>query len=127
MDFNTCLRPGGLTILQNRNFDAVMAKKERWIGPQSRKDGNKEWLFLRFYDFDADGLITFNIVRLNRKSDAPWTQAVSSVRLFPLVKEHLTQMLEESGFTDLHYYGIMNETAFDPASSENLVAVAWKR
>ena len=125
-DFNACLRPGGLLILQNRNFDAVMAKKERWIGPQSRRDGDKEWLFLRFYDFDADGLITFNIVRLKREGDAPWTQAISTVRLFPLMQAQLDLFLKESGFTDLRYYGIMNETAFDPAGSENLVAVARK-
>jgi glycine/sarcosine N-methyltransferase len=125
-DFYACLRPGGLLILQNRNFDAVMAKKERWIGPQSRRDGNKEWLFLRFYDFDADGLITFNIVRLNRESDAPWIQNISTVRLFPLLKEKLDHLLEESGFIDTRYYGIMDEAAFDPAGSENLVAVARK-
>ena len=125
-DFNACLRPGGLLILQNRNFDAVMAKKERWIGPQSRREGSREWLFLRFYDFDADGLITFNIVRLNHEADKPWTQNISSVRLFPLMQEKLTQMLEETGFTDLHYYGIMDEAVFDPLNSENLVAVARK-
>jgi len=125
-DFNACLRPGGLLILQNRNFDAVMAKKERWIGPQSRRDGDKEWLFLRFYDFDADGLITFNIVRLNREGDSPWNQNISTVRLFPLLQTQLTVLLKESGFSDLHFYGIMNDTAFDPASSENLVAVARK-
>jgi len=125
-DFGACLRPGGLLILQNRNFDAVMAKKERWIGPQSRREGNKEWLFLRFYDFDADGLITFNIVRLRREGDAPWVQALSTVRLFPLMQEQLSHLLEKSGFTDLCFYGIMDEVAFDPASSENLVAVARK-
>ncbi|MDP2965222.1 MAG: class I SAM-dependent methyltransferase, partial [Pelolinea sp.] len=48
-DFGACLRAGGLLILQNRNFDAVMAKKERWIEPQSRREGDREWLFLRFY------------------------------------------------------------------------------
>ena len=125
-DFNACLRPGGLLILQNRNFDAVMAKKERWIGPQSRRDGDREWLFLRFYDFDADGLITFNIVRLNRQGESPWAQTISTVRLYPLLKAQLDILLKESGFTDLRYYGIMNETAFDPANSENLVAVARK-
>ena len=125
-DFGACLKPGGLLILQNRNFDAVMAKKERWIGPQSRREDDKEWLFLRFYDFDADGLITFNIVRLRREGDAPWTQNLLIVRLFPLMQEQLTYLLEESGFIDLRYYGIMDEVAFDPAGSENLVAVARK-
>jgi glycine/sarcosine N-methyltransferase len=125
-DFGACLKPGGLLILQNRNFDAVLAKQERWIAPQSRREGNKEWLFLRFYDFDPDGLITFNIVRLSREGDSPWTQKISTARLFPLLKEKLAYLLEESGFTDLRFYGIMDEVAFDPAGSENLVAIARK-
>jgi glycine/sarcosine N-methyltransferase len=101
-----------------------MSKKERWIAPQSRREGGKEWLFLRFYDFDADGLITFNIVRLHRDGDAPWTQNLSTVRLFPLMQERLSILLKESGFTDLRFYGIMDEVAFDPESSENLVVAA---
>jgi glycine/sarcosine N-methyltransferase len=125
-DFGDCLKSGGLLILQNRNFDAVLAKRERWIAPQSRSEGNKEWLFLRFYDFDPDGLITFNIVRLSRESDSPWIQKLSTVRLFPLVKKKLEELLKESGFTDLRFYGIMDEVAFNLASSENLVAVARK-
>lgn len=125
-DFGACLRPGGLLILQNRNFDAVMTKRERWIGPQSRRDGDREWLFLRFYDFDPDGLITFNIVRLRREGEGPWVQALSTVRLFPLMKKQMAYMLEDSGFTNLRFYGIMDAVEFDPLNSENLVAVAQK-
>ena len=125
-DFHACLRPGGLLILQNRNFDAVMAKRERWIGPQSRREGDREWLFLRFYDFDADGLITFNILRLSRTGEAPWTQALSQVRLYPLLREKMNRLLEETGFTSPRFYGLMDEAAFDPESSENLVVVAQK-
>ena len=60
-DFAACLRPGGLLIVQNRNFDAVMAKQERWMGPQAHQEGVEERIFVRFYDFDPDGLINFNI------------------------------------------------------------------
>lgn len=125
-DFYRCLRPGGLLILQNRNFNAVMAKKERWIGPQSRRIGEEEWLFLRFYDFDADGLITFNIVRLYRKADGDWQQRVSVTRLFPLYHTHLCSLLSAAGFSKVDAYGLMDDVPFDSASSENLVVVAHK-
>jgi len=36
-DFASCLHTGGLLILQNRNFDSVLEKKERWMEPQSYK------------------------------------------------------------------------------------------
>jgi SAM-dependent methyltransferase len=50
-DFAACLRPGGLLLIQNRNFDAVMARRERWMSPQAHREGETEWLFVRFYDF----------------------------------------------------------------------------
>ncbi|MDH7486395.1 MAG: class I SAM-dependent methyltransferase [Anaerolineae bacterium] len=50
-DFAACLRSGGLLLIQNRNFDAVLAYQERWMAPQAHREGDTEWLFLRFYDF----------------------------------------------------------------------------
>jgi glycine/sarcosine N-methyltransferase len=126
-DFRECLQPGGMLILQNRNFDAVMAKRERWIGPQSYTEDNKDWLFLRFYDFDADGLITFNIVRLKREGKGQWKQSVSTVRLYPLLKEEMLELLNETGFDQVRTYGKMADEPFDPLSSENLVVSAIKK
>ena len=121
LDFSACLRPGGMLLLQNRNFDAVMAEHDRWMEPQYYREDKYEWLFLRFYDFDADGLITFNIVRLKRKDENPWTQAISSSRLYPLTQKKLVGLLEDSGFNDIQCFGMMKDSAFDIAFSENLV------
>lgn len=126
-DFAACLQPGGLLVLQNRNFDAVMSKRERWIGPQSHSEGGTDWLFLRFYDFDPDGLITFNIMRIKREAGGEWKQAVSTVRLYPLIQEELLKMLDESGFAEVRSYGMMTDTPFDPLTSENLVISAIKK
>jgi SAM-dependent methyltransferase len=55
-DFGACLRPGGPLLIQNRNFDLVVKGRERWMEPQSHvemgQNGEREWLFLRFYDFE---------------------------------------------------------------------------
>lgn len=126
-DFSACLRPGGMLVLQNRNFDAVMAKRERWIGPQSFTEDGNDWLFLRFYDFDPDDLITFNIVRLKREAGREWNQAISSVRLYPLLKEKMLKLLDETGFVEIRTYGIMDDVPFDPLNSENLVISAVKK
>jgi len=125
-DFHDCLKPGGVLILQNRNFDAVMAKKERWIGPQARRIDDEEWLFLRFYDFDPDGLITFNIVRLHRQDDSDWQQHISVTRLYPLFYRDLIEQLSRAGFGDVNAFGLMDHVPFDPERSENLVIAARK-
>ncbi len=51
-DFALCLRPGGLLLIQNRNFDRVLDRRERWMEPQAHREGDREWLFLRLYDFE---------------------------------------------------------------------------
>jgi len=122
-DFAACLRPGGLLLLQNRNFDAVMAARERWMEPQSHREGQREWLFLRFYDFDPDGLITFNVVTLARGADG-WQQRVASTRLYPLLAEETGQLLRAAGFKRVAQYGNMAGAPFDPAASGNLVSAA---
>ena len=125
-DFAACLRPGGVLILQNRNFDAVMASRERWMEPQAHREGQTERIFLRFYDYEPDGLITFNILTLKREGSGAWQQTASAARLRPLLQAELGQMLEAAGFGSVEWFGGLGGAPFDPAASGNLVAVAIK-
>ena len=34
--------------------------------PKPHREGEGEWLFLRFYDFEPGGLLTFNVITLQR-------------------------------------------------------------
>ncbi|MFZ6029702.1 MAG: class I SAM-dependent methyltransferase [Chloroflexota bacterium] len=137
-DFAVCLRPGGLLLIQNRNFDAVMASRQRWMEPQAYRQpalpsggsgeagGAAEWLFLRFYDFEPDGSITFNIVTLRRTGEAPWEQTVTGTRLRPLLHVEAVGALQAAGFERITAYGGLTAAAFDARSSGNLVLVAYK-
>lgn len=125
-DFSACLRPGGMLLVQNRNFDAVMAQQERWMEPQAHKEENGEWLFVRFYDFASDGLIDFNILTLFRLHEGAWQQRVTQTRLYPLKKEELVEALGKAGFTELEFFGGMNGQPFDPALSGNLIVLCRK-
>ena len=124
LDFTTCLAPVGLLLIQNRNFDAVMSHHERWMEPQYHSDGQAEWIFQRFYDFDPDGLLSFNMVTLKRVSTGPWTQNVVSSRLRPLLKDDLTMALTQAGFTEITPFGNMAGAPFDLQTSPNLVLLA---
>jgi hypothetical protein len=126
MDFTACLRAGGLLLIQNRNFDAVMATCDRWMEPQSYTDGDTQWSFQRFYDFDTDGLITFNMVTLKKEGQGAWKQTVSTSRLRPVLRDELVADLEATGFSDIQLYGSMSGESFDPGASTNLVVSAIK-
>jgi glycine/sarcosine N-methyltransferase len=123
-DFAAVLRPGGLLLIQNRNFDAVLARRERFMGPEAHREGDREWLFVRFYDFNPDGTITFNMVVLRRDAEGQWSQQVEATELRPLIYSELIASLTAAGFTDIVCYGDMQGAPFDPDRSPNLVVVA---
>jgi SAM-dependent methyltransferase len=125
-DFAACLRPGGLLLIQNRNFDAVTAARQRWMEPQTHREGERQWLFLRFYDFDADGLLTFNIITLRQTNGLPWEQSVASTRLRPLLHLDLSAALAAAGFASITAYGGLDGSPFEIAKSGNLVLAAYK-
>jgi hypothetical protein len=124
-DFAACLRPGGLLLVQNRNFDAVLDRAERWMEPQAHREGATERIFLRFYDFEPAGLISFNVVTLRREGVDGWAQSVQTTRLRPLRQAELLEALSKAGFVDIQSYGNMTGAPFFPASSGNLVVTAF--
>jgi len=122
-DFSACLRPGGLVLIQNRNFDRVLAQGERWMTPQSRRDGDREWVFVRFYDFEPDGLLGFHLVTLARDRGGGWRQQIASTRLWPLRQAELVTAMSAAGFEAIASYGDMAGAGFDAETSGNLVVV----
>lgn len=126
-DFSACLRPGGRVFIQNRNFNAVLARRDRWMEPQAAAEGNNEWLFQRFYDFEPDGLIRFNIVTLKRSGHGDWRSEVSSTFLYPQTQAEIESALRTAGFYSIHSFGSMQGEPFDPLSSGNLIISAVKK
>ncbi|MGC8879048.1 MAG: class I SAM-dependent methyltransferase [Anaerolineae bacterium] len=126
-DFAAVLRPGGLLLIQNRNFDAVMRVRNRWMTPQWYRQEGQEQLFIRFYDFNPDGTLTFNVLVLERKNDEGWSQRAEATRLRPWLSSELRRALEEDGFTQCTFWGDMTGSPFDVANSGDLVIVAHRR
>jgi glycine/sarcosine N-methyltransferase len=122
-DFAALLRPGGLLLIQSRNLDAVLESGQRWIGPQGRTLGDEDWLFVRFYDFDAGGTLTFNVLTLHRIAGGPWVQQVESTRLRPWRQAELESALKAAGMTGTASYGDMQGAPFEIHTSADLVLV----
>lgn len=125
-DFAASLRPGGMVLIQNRNFDLVVRAQQRWMEPQVYEQDDNEWIFQRFYDFLPGGLIRFNIVTLKREKDAAWQTGINSTLLRPQFHNELVQGLSKAGFRDIHAYGNMQGEAFQPETSGNLILTARK-
>ncbi len=123
-DFKSVMRSGGKLIIQNRNFDKVMVERSRWMPPQTYREGERTWIFARFYDFDPDGRLTFNIQIFDSKEGEDFQQQVVSTRLWPMEKDLLVEFLKRAGFIDLKCYGDLGGSDFVLDDSPNLVLTA---
>lgn len=126
IDFFACLKPGGLLLIQNRNFDAVIQKRDRWMEPQPFEEGDEQWIFERFYNFNPDGTIGFNIVNLHRNGLSVWTSEVVSTLLKPQLRDDLQHKATRAGFTNVRTFGTLGGDPFDPQTSGNLILIARK-
>jgi SAM-dependent methyltransferase len=120
-DWAALLRPGGTLLLQNRNFDRVVAERQRWMAPQSHTEGKRAWLFVRFYDFEEDGTLTFNVLTLHRVGDEPWAQRATATRLQPWRREQVVEQLLRAGYSDVVCWGNMNGAPWQQESPNLIV------
>lgn len=122
-DFRSVIRSGGKLILQNRNFDKVLAERSRWMPPETYREGDRTWVFARFYDFDQDDRITFNILILYSQERGDFHQRIVSTRLWPMEKDLLIGFLKEAGFGDIKIFGDLLGSTFEIEESGNLVII----
>ncbi len=123
-DFAAVLRPGGLLVIQNRNYDRVWPQRERFMPLQAHREGEREWLFFRFMDFH-EATLTFNVATLERRGEA-WSYRVGATELRPLFQRELAEWLPAAGFEGIHFHGSYEGAPFDPHASGDLIAVATR-
>jgi hypothetical protein len=122
------LKPGGLLVLQNLNYDLRWQKQPRWFAAQGGTLDGREVLVWRFADYDQlSGGISFHIA-LFSKTDAGWQVNVHTTPHRPLFLSDLTAALTEAGFAAPRSFGRMSvpPDSFDPSASPDLVVVANK-
>lgn len=121
-DFAAVLRPGGVLIIQNRNYDRVWPRRERFMPLQVHREGEREWLFFRFMDWH-EATLTFNVVTLER-SGGQWSYRIGATELRPILQAELAVSLPQAGFAGVRFYGDYQGNPFDPEASGDLIVVA---
>lgn len=119
----TCLRPGGLLVLHNLNYDKRMVGKPRWFQVNGGEMNGRETLVWRFADY-GDNLITFNIAVFQKDDAGRWTVQVQSTPQRPWQSSELVGFVEGAGFADIALYGNLAGEAYDCRISGDLVITA---
>lgn len=120
------LRPGGLLILQNLNYDLRWQKQPRWFMAQGGELAGQPVLVWRFADYDVPaGRILFHIA-LFRQGGKEWGVEVHTTPQRPLFRADLLAALAEAGFAEVETFGRMALPAepFAAERSGDLVVVA---
>jgi glycine/sarcosine N-methyltransferase len=123
-DMAQVLRPGGLLVIQNLNYDRAWPRRQRFMPLETHYEDGDEWLFFRFVDFHEESL-TFNVVVL-RKHDGSWDYWTGSTELRPVFAEELLRQLGRAGFSSVESYADYSSSPYRPEESGDLLVVARK-
>lgn len=129
-DFASLLRPGGVLIIQNRNYDRLLRDRQRFMPIAAREDTEGETLFLRITDFpplaeSASESIDFTIVTLKKRSGT-WNQTVRTTPLRAIRRATIERALSAAGFSSTRVYGSFALAPYDAPDAGDLIAVAKK-
>ena len=117
-NFAASLKRGGLLLLQQLNYDRILANRDR-IQSIKEADG---MTFVRFYEFHKAS-VTFNILTL-KKENGEIRERLESTELRPILKEDLLQAIKAAGFSDVQLHGSIALDDYRGPESKDLVVLA---
>lgn len=112
----------GVLVIQNRNYDRVWNRKERFMPLVAHREGENEWLFFRLIDFHEERM-TFNMV-IFRKEGGGWSYTLESTELRPIFSQELANLLRQVGFGEVEFYGDYRFSPYKREESDDLIAIA---
>lgn len=118
-------------IIQIKNFDQVLAEEEKFISldfsyGESPEQWEKEYAFLRFYDFRPDGLLNFNVETLASDGRFWHSYGVETNLQRPILKKDLSRVLTKLGFSKIRLFGSFKGERYNKETSPLLIAVATR-
>jgi len=121
-DLRETLRPGGILVLHGNNYDRIIGRGERFMPLATAAKDGREYLFLRFFDFEGETL-GFNVVMLIKDAGG-WQMRVDSTRHRALLSEELFRLISTSGLELVAIHGSFAKEPYEPMDSDVLIVIA---
>jgi len=122
--FAACLRPGGRLFVQVLNFTRMRNESPCIRGPRVVTVDGVEYVSVRQFHFDEAGVLVSNVTLWHEDG---WKQASTQGRLYPVERAELMSICDSAGFDVDATWGDYKQSAFDFASSIDLIVVATRR
>lgn len=118
------LRPGGIFLTQNLNYDRRWREKAKFFPVLSGETSDEEVLLVKFADYEAV-FINFHAMFLTRpKPHGAWQTQVRTSRQIPLFRDRLADLLAQAGFGNLCFWGDYAKSPFEETQSSDLIVLA---
>lgn len=114
------VRPGGFLYIDTRNWDKIIAKKDRFYLYNPFFAADSRVNLVQAWDYNADGTVTFNLLYTFEKDNKIYKKEQFAEHYFPLPRERILEGLKELGYGGIQ---IMNFPAQFPA--ENVEDADW--
>jgi len=124
-DMARMLRPGGVLVVQDRNYDRVLAERVRFMPITARGTPGDETLFVRITDFLGADRLAFTIVKL-RTTGGAWSCEAAATPLRGIERATLERSLRRAGFSGVECFGSYARAPFGAPGAGDLVAIAVK-
>jgi glycine/sarcosine N-methyltransferase len=118
------LNPGGLFVIQCRNYDFILKNQARFSPPTGSRNGTEETLFFRLLDFNPKSH-NLSIAKF-RWHENRWESSVYTTEIYPYRKKELESALKSVGFAKLDSYRNYNFEDYDPNGSD-IILIAQKK
>jgi glycine/sarcosine N-methyltransferase len=118
------LNPGGILIIQNRNYDKILFRKIRFMPPNIIDKEDERIVFLRMLDFNKPRII-FNLITF-RQREGKWSFQTKTTLLRPILRKEIENLLKGVGFKEKKFYGDYRFLPFRRYESEDLIIFARK-
>ena len=122
-DFARVLRPGGTLVIQNRNYDRVLASPRRSVHLNAREEPEGETLFVRMTEPRGGESIDFSILTLSKRGGA-WSSTLRTTPLRAITRAALERALAAAGFDAVEVFGDYSRAPYDAPGTGDLVAIA---
>jgi glycine/sarcosine N-methyltransferase len=121
------LRPKGLLLLHNLNYDRRWVERPRFMKLDSGVIDGQEVLVWRLADYTETGIV-FHTALFDHDPEAPanWRVTVDSTPQKPLFAVPLTTQLRQLGFDEIQAFGSLQGEPFLPDKSGDLVLAATR-
>lgn len=111
------LHKKGMLVIQLLNYEKIRKTNKRIV----RISNGKDKTIIRFYDIFKDKF-NFNILKFNSSNPAEYEFNTSVI--YPYKKKSMSEILMDSGFTDIKFFGSLKLDKFEKNSSGDLVITA---